>query len=168
MRAVIYCRVSTKQHVQNLSLSTQLAACQAYCRREGIEVVEVFEDAGESAKTTDRPAFQRVLSYCRTNKGRVQFVVVYNVTRFSRNAYDHAVVRALLRRLREQIALATIELEDARVDQIDVEACSASRSTCSRTRPVCGWRRPQSNGPDFSERFSRKACISATDELEPP
>jgi hypothetical protein len=29
----------------------------------------------------------------------VQFVVVYNVTRFSRNAYDHAVIRTLLLRL---------------------------------------------------------------------
>ena len=59
----------------------------------------MFEDAGESAKTTDRPEFQRLLKYCRTNKGRVQFVVVYNVTRFSRNAHDHAVIRALLLRL---------------------------------------------------------------------
>ena len=96
---MIYCRVSTKEQTYNLSLPTQLKACQAYCDREGIEVAEVFEDAGESAKTTDRPEFQRLLSYCRANKGRVQFVVVYNVTRFSRNAHDHAVIRALLLRL---------------------------------------------------------------------
>jgi site-specific DNA recombinase len=96
VRAVIYCRVSTKEQSLNLSLPTQLKACEAYCEREGIGVAEVFEDAGESAKTTDRPAFQRLLSYCRSNKGRVQFVVVYNVTRFSRNAHDHAVIRAFL------------------------------------------------------------------------
>ena len=88
MRGVIYCRVSTREQATNLSLSTQLKACQDYCQRHDIEVAEMFEDAGESAKTTDRPEFQRLLSYCRTNKGRVQFVVVYNVTRFSRNAYD--------------------------------------------------------------------------------
>jgi DNA invertase Pin-like site-specific DNA recombinase len=99
MRAVIYCRVSTKEQAQNLSLPTQLAACEAYCRREDVEVAQVFEDAGESAKTTDRPEFQRLLGYCRANKGRVQFVVVYNLTRFSRNAHDHAVIRALLLRL---------------------------------------------------------------------
>jgi site-specific DNA recombinase len=93
---VIYCRVSTKEQVQNLSLSTQLTACKVYCAREGINVAEVFVDAGESAKTTDRREFQRLLSYCRTNKGRVQFVVVYNITRFARNAHDHLVIRALL------------------------------------------------------------------------
>lgn len=59
----------------------------------------MFEDAGESAKTIDRPEFKRLLEYCRDNKRRVQFVVVYNVTRFARNAHDHAVVRALLNRL---------------------------------------------------------------------
>jgi DNA invertase Pin-like site-specific DNA recombinase len=85
--------------VTNLSLATQVKACREYCKRQGCEVVEVFEDAGESAKTTDRDGFQRLLTFCRENKGRVQFVVVYNVTRFSRNAYDHAVVGALLKRL---------------------------------------------------------------------
>ena len=57
MRGLIYCRVSTKEQARNLSLPTQLQACQAYCARNDIEVVEVFEDAGESAKTTDRPEF---------------------------------------------------------------------------------------------------------------
>jgi DNA invertase Pin-like site-specific DNA recombinase len=95
-RALIYCRVSTKEQAQNLSLPTQLRACIDYCHRHGFEIAKVFEDAGESAKTTDRPEFQRLLHYCRTNKGRVQYVVVFNVTRFSRNAHDHAVVRTLL------------------------------------------------------------------------
>ena len=99
MRAVIYCRVSTKEQVKNLSLPTQLKACRDYSQRHGFDVAAVFEDAGESAKTTGRLGFQRLLQYCRDNKGRVQFVVVFNVTRFSRNAHDHAVVRALLHRL---------------------------------------------------------------------
>jgi site-specific DNA recombinase len=99
MRAAIYCRVSTKEQAQNLSLPTQLKSCREYCARHGFDVAAVFEDAGESAKTTDRPGFQELLRFCRENKGRVQFVIVLNVTRFARNAHDHAVVRALLHRL---------------------------------------------------------------------
>ncbi len=99
MKAVIYCRVSTKEQAHNLSLPTQLRGCRDYCARRGWTVVERFEDAGESAKTTDRPEFQKLLEYCRLNKGRVQYVVVLNLSRFSRNAYDHHVVRALLLRL---------------------------------------------------------------------
>jgi DNA invertase Pin-like site-specific DNA recombinase len=60
MRAVIYIRVSSKEQVSNFSLATQLKACREYCKHHGLQIVEVFEDAGESAKTTDRPEFQRL------------------------------------------------------------------------------------------------------------
>ena len=96
MTAVVYIRVSTTEQAQNLSLLTQQKACREFCARQGIAVDRVFEDAGASAKTTDRPNFQEMLTYCRARKGRVQFVVVYNVSRFARNAHDHAVVRAYL------------------------------------------------------------------------
>ena len=99
MRAVIYCRVSTKEQAQNLSLPTQLRACRDYCEREGHEIAETFTDAGESAKTIDRPAFKKLLEYCRLHKRDVQFVVFYNITRFSRNSYDFAIARTLLQRL---------------------------------------------------------------------
>lgn len=90
--------MSTKEQVQNLSLPTQLRACREYCSREGLEVIEVFEDAGESAKTTDRPEFQRLIRYCSAKNHRIRFVVVHSFSRFSRNAPDHAVVRSLLSR----------------------------------------------------------------------
>src|SRR5207249_445439 len=54
-KAVIYCRVSTKEQTQNLSLPTQRRACEQYCDRHGLEVVRVFVEEGESAKTTERP-----------------------------------------------------------------------------------------------------------------
>ena len=79
--AVIYVRVSTKEQTENLSLPTQLRACEEYCRKQGYEVVERFHEEGESAKTTDRSQLQNLLEYCRTNKGEVHFVVVYNLTR---------------------------------------------------------------------------------------
>ena len=74
--AVIYIRVSTKEQTENLSLPTQLRACEEYCCRQGYEVLERFKEEGESAKTADRPELQRLLKYCRTHKGRVHFVVV--------------------------------------------------------------------------------------------
>ena len=82
--AVIYVRVSTKEQTENLSLSTQLCACEEYCRREGYEVVERFREEGESAKTADRTELQKLLNFCRTHKGKVHFVIVYNLTRFAR------------------------------------------------------------------------------------
>ena len=48
--------------------------------------MEVFEDAGESANSSDRPEFQRLIQFCSTKKNRIEFVVVLNLARFSRNA----------------------------------------------------------------------------------
>src|SRR5438128_1166865 len=97
--AVIYIRVSTKEQTENLSLSTQLKACEEYCERQGFEVLARFREEGESAKTADRTELQKLLHFCRTNKGRVQFVVVFNLTRFAREKYDHFALRAHLKSL---------------------------------------------------------------------
>ena len=37
----------------------------------------------ESAKTADRTELKALLTYCRQNKGAIQALVVYNVTRFA-------------------------------------------------------------------------------------
>jgi site-specific DNA recombinase len=92
--AVIYVRVSTKEQTENLSLPTQLRACEEYCRRQGYEILERFHEEGESAKSTDRSQLQNLLTYCRLNKGRVHFVVVFNLTRFARDRYDHFALRS--------------------------------------------------------------------------
>ena len=56
--AVIYVRVSTTEQTENLSLPTQLRACEEYCRRQGYEVLERFHEEGESATSTDRSQLQ--------------------------------------------------------------------------------------------------------------
>ena len=68
--AVIYVRVSTKEQTENLSLPTQLRACEEYCRRQGYEILERFHEEGESAKTTDRSQLQNLLKHRRTRKAR--------------------------------------------------------------------------------------------------
>jgi site-specific DNA recombinase len=110
--AVIYVRVSTKEQTENLSLPTQLRACEEYCCREGYEVLERFTEQGESAKTTERTELQRLLNYCRTHKGKVHFVVVYNITRFAREKYDHFALRALLKSLGISLRSATEPIDD--------------------------------------------------------
>lgn len=38
----------------------------------------------------------RMPTYCRQNQGRVYCVVVFNLTRFARDKYDHLELRSLL------------------------------------------------------------------------
>ncbi len=110
--AVIYIRVSTKEQTENLSLSTQLKACEEYCERQGFKVLARFREEGESAKTADRTQLQKLLHFCRTNKGRVQFVVVFNLTRFAREKYDHFALRAHLKSLGISLRSATEPIDD--------------------------------------------------------
>ncbi len=112
MRGVIYCRVSTKEQTTNLSLPTQLKACRDYCERQGYEVAQEFTDAGESAKTADRTEFQKLLAFCRTNKRTVQFVVVYNISRFARNSHDFVVIGALLKGMGVSVRSVTEPIAD--------------------------------------------------------
>jgi hypothetical protein len=49
--SVIYVRVSTKEQTENLSLPTQLRACEEYCRRQGYEILERFHEEGEEVET---------------------------------------------------------------------------------------------------------------------
>ena len=70
-RAIIYVRVSTKEHLLGRSLETQEQQCRKYCEEMGFEVVRVFVERGESAKNDDRTSLQEMLTLCRENKGRI-------------------------------------------------------------------------------------------------
>ena len=94
--AVIYCRVSTDEQVENLSLSTQQSRSITYCSQNGWPVVKVFRDEGASAKSPQRDEFQRMLRYCVTSANHVGYVVVNDLSRFSRNANDLGTTRAVL------------------------------------------------------------------------
>ncbi len=94
-RAVIYLRVSTLKQVgrdtdpDGYSLPAQREACERKAESLDAEVVAVFVDRGESAKTADRPEFQRMLNFVRT-QGDIDYVILDKVDRFARNRRDDA------------------------------------------------------------------------------
>ncbi len=96
--AVIYERVSSKRQAkENNSLAAQVEATKAHCERSGWQVVTMFDDPGESGTSIDRPGFQRMLKFCKEN--RIRYVVVYDLSRFSRNSSDQGSAIAELRQL---------------------------------------------------------------------
>ena len=99
MRAVVYCRVSTKEQTKNLSLPAQKKACIRFCRDQGWKVDRIFVERGESAKTAERTELKQLLSYCREKRGQVEVVVVYSLDRFARNNFAHYALRSLLAQL---------------------------------------------------------------------
>lgn len=115
LRAVIYTRVSSKDQIENFSLSTQEKACRDFCERNGLEVVEVFEERGESAKTANRPELQRMLVTCTNRKNRIGVVVVLNLSRLDRQTHDHVSIKALLKKPGVMLRSVTEQLDDSPV-----------------------------------------------------
>jgi site-specific DNA recombinase len=98
-QAVIYCRVSTKQQVdEGNSLSTQERLCREFALKQGYEVAAVYIEKGESAKTKDRTELQKMMSFCAFKKNNISYVVVYKLDRFSRNTDDYSYLRIILKR----------------------------------------------------------------------
>lgn len=98
-RAVTYCRVSTKEQVEEgNSLETQKKLCQEYALKNGYEIAEVFVEQGESAKTQNRTELQRLLRYCAEKKNGIKAVIAYKIDRISRNTDDYSQIRILLKR----------------------------------------------------------------------
>ena len=98
-RAVIYCRVSTKEQVEEgNSLVMQERICREYAAKNDYGIAEVFIEQGESAKSADRTQLQILLKYCAIKKNAVSAVIAYKLDRISRNTDDYSQIRIVLKR----------------------------------------------------------------------
>ena len=87
MTAVGYVRVSTEdQAKEGVSLDNQKSKIRAYCQLKDLELREVIEDAGISAKNLRRPGVQKVLRLAR--KKEIDAIVVYKLDRIFRSTVD--------------------------------------------------------------------------------
>lgn len=95
--AVIYCRVSTEDQVDNSSLSTQQKECRAKAQELGCKVLREFRDEGASGATQDRPALQEMIKFCQEHSRELKYVIVKNVDRFARDTLVHLTLRQIFR-----------------------------------------------------------------------
>ncbi|PWV46204.1 recombinase family protein [Chitinophaga sp. S165] len=83
-KAFLYPRVSTDEQADGYSLAHQEDVLMRYCEKENIQVVGVYRE-DHSAKTFDRPEFQKMLHVISKNKGIVDLILFSKWDRFSRN-----------------------------------------------------------------------------------
>jgi site-specific DNA recombinase len=113
-KAVLYCRVSTKEQVEEgNSLVTQEKNCKEYAMKNGYEIVAVFIEQGESAKTVDRTELKKLMSFCASKKNNVSVVIAYKIDRISRNTDDYSQIRILLKRYGVEIKSTSEFFEDS-------------------------------------------------------
>lgn len=114
MRAVIYTRVSTEEQAQSgASLSAQEKSCRLYASQNEIEVLHHFEELGKSAKSANRPVFQKMLDFCAKNPGEIDCLIVWKLDRFARNTMDHLIISAQLKAIGIRLISVTEYIEDS-------------------------------------------------------
>ncbi len=87
MLAIGYARVSTdRQADHGGSLETQATRIRAMATVQGAELLDLIVDGGESAKTMNRPGFQRLLAVVK--QGEVEAVIVAKLDRLTRSVRD--------------------------------------------------------------------------------
>lgn len=88
MRVAGYTRVSTaEQATEGISLEAQAAKIRQYAELNDMQLVEIVEDAGYSAKTaSNRPGVQAIMEMVRTKA--VDAVIIYKLDRLARNTIE--------------------------------------------------------------------------------
>lgn len=104
MNVALYARVSSeKQAEKDLSLPAQLKTLREYALKRNWVTVEEFIDEAESARTADRPAFQRMIASAKQKNPPFEAILVWKLNRFARNREDSIIYKSLLRKRGIQI-----------------------------------------------------------------
>ena len=95
MKAVIYARYSSDNQREE-SIEGQIRECAEYAKYNDMEIVGQYIDRAYSAKTDNRPDFQRMIK----DSYRKQFdiVLVWKLDRFARDRFDSAYYKRILKK----------------------------------------------------------------------
>lgn len=104
MKAAAYARYSTDKQTEN-SIEYQLQEIRKYCDAHDVELVATYTDEGLSGTNMDRPGFQAMVRAAEAHE--IDTVVIYDVTRGSRDVGDWFAFRKSMMYLGVQVISAT-------------------------------------------------------------
>lgn len=108
MNVVVYLRVSSEQQAERqLSIPAQREALLRHALEKGWTIIEEYVDEAKSAKTAERPEFQRMIAAAKQTDKNFKAILVHKFDRFSRSRQDHIIYKALLKKLGIQVISAT-------------------------------------------------------------
>ncbi len=85
--AGIYIRVSTEDQArEGFSLGEQKEKLENLCKYRNYKIYKIYEDAGISAKDTNRPAFKEMIEDMKSKK--INVIVSYKLDRLTRSVAD--------------------------------------------------------------------------------
>lgn len=114
--AVIYLRVSTKDQAgrggeaEGFSIPAQREACLRKAESIGAVVVAEFVDAGESARSANRPELKKMLAFVQEHK--IKHVIVHKVDRLARNRVDDVEINLQLNSVGAQLVSCSENIDE--------------------------------------------------------
>lgn len=109
MKAAAYARYSTDKQTEN-SVAYQFNKIREYCRENGIEISAYYSDEAESGTNMDRIGFIDMVASAVQHE--FDAVVIYDITRGSRDVGDWFNFRKQMMRLGIKVISATQKLGD--------------------------------------------------------
>ena len=109
MKGIIYARFSSDNQREE-SIEGQLRECKAFAEKNDIQIIDSYIDRALSAKTDNRPSFQKMIK--DSAKGEFDVIIVWKLDRFARNRYDSAHYKAILRKNGVKVVSATESISE--------------------------------------------------------
>jgi DNA invertase Pin-like site-specific DNA recombinase len=107
MNGVIYARYSSDNQREE-SIEGQLRECKEFAEKNDIQIVDTYIDRALTAKTDNRPNFQKMIK--DSEKRTFDVIIVWKLDRFARNRYDSAHYKAMLKKRNVRVLSATEQI----------------------------------------------------------
>lgn len=109
MTGVIYARYSSDNQREE-SIEGQLRECKAFSEKNDIQIIGTYIDRAFSARTDNRPDFQKMIKDSASKK--FDLIIVWKLDRFARDRYDSAHYKAALRKNGVKVVSATEKISE--------------------------------------------------------
>ena len=109
--AVAYARYSSNNQREE-SIDAQLRAINDYCEKNGIMLLETFQDEAMTGKNDNREDFQRMINGIMKGHIKVDTILVHKFNRFARNKFDSAIHKKRLKDIGVRVVSVTQAIED--------------------------------------------------------
>jgi DNA invertase Pin-like site-specific DNA recombinase len=128
--AVIYVRVSTKEQTEKPQSADEVEDLRGILPAPGLPRARAIPRGGREREDRLSHELQNLLQFCRKNKGTAQFVVVFNLTWFAREKYDHLALGAHLKSLGISLRPAMEPIDDTSTGELMARRAGCLRALC--------------------------------------
>ena len=104
MTGVIYARYSSDNQREE-SIEGQIRECKEFAIKNDIQIVDTYIDRALSARTDNRPEFQRMIKDSASKS--FETVIVWKLDRFARDRYDSTHYKRILKKNNVSVISAT-------------------------------------------------------------